>query len=115
MRVDTPASRQPRQGPQGPTAPDARDRGGMRMDALVRVFALVWAWVVGGILGSIAFLVGLGWMVIDVVWQLITGREGLDAGGMLASWLQGIVQWGAMQTNYALFGDGEFQLLPSAA
>lgn len=114
MRVDTPAARQPDRGPSGPTAPTP-DRGGMRMDALVRVFALLWAWVVGAILGSIAFFVGLVWMVIDVVWQLITGREGLDAGGMLASWLQGIVQWGAMQTNYALFGDGEFKLLPSPA
>jgi hypothetical protein len=115
MRVDTPAQRQPRQGSQTPTTADPRDRGGMRMDALLRVFALLWAWFAGAILGSIAFFVGILWMVPDVLWQLVTGREGLDAGGRLASWLQGIVQWGAMQTNYALFGDGEFKLLPSAA
>lgn len=112
MQVDTPASRQPDHGPDGPSI---RDRGGLRMDALLRVFALIWAWFFGAILGSIAFTIGLLWMVLDVLWQLITGREGLSASGMLASWLQGIVQWGAMQTNYALFGDGEFKLLPSPA
>lgn len=84
-----------------------------RVDALVRVWALLWAYVVGSIIAGVVFIVGLIWMLVDVVWQLIAGSDGLSATSMPAQWVQATFMWIAGQTNYALTGSGEFMWLPS--
>lgn len=51
-------------------------------------------------------------MVIDVIWQLIAGSDGLSSSGMLAGNIQSTFDWMAGQTNYALTGAGNFVWFP---
>lgn len=86
-----------------------------RIEVPKRIFAFLWAWIVGSVVLFIALIVGGVFMVIDLVWQLITGGEGLSPTGMTASWVRGAYMWHAGQTTYGLTGQGELQLLPSSA
>lgn len=88
---------------------------GMRVDALKRVFSLLWVYTVGGLITTVVFFIGLLWMIVDVVWQLIVGSDGLSATSMPAQWVKGTFMWIAGQTNYALTGSGSLKLLPSPA
>lgn len=88
---------------------------GMRVDALLRVVALLWVYTVGALISTVVFFVGLLWMVVDVIWQLIAGTDGLSSTSTPASWVKGTFMWIAGQTNYALTGSGDLMLLPSPA
>jgi len=88
---------------------------GMRVDALKRVFSLLWVYTVGGVITTVVFVIGLLWMLVDVVWQLIVGSDGLSATSTPAQWVKGTFMWVAGQTNYALTGSGNLKLLPSPA
>ena len=88
---------------------------GMRVDALKRVLALVWVYTIGGLIATVVFFIGLVWMLIDVIWQLIVGSDGLSQTSMPAQWVKGTFMWVAGQTNYALTGSGDLELLPSPA
>jgi len=88
---------------------------GMRVDALLRVVALLWVYTVGALIASVVGFIGLLWMLVDVVWQLITGSDGLSSTSTPANWVKGTFMWIAGQTNYALTGSGDLMLLPSPA
>jgi len=88
---------------------------GMRVDALLRVFALLWVYTVGALISTVVFFIGLLWMIADVVWQLIVGSDGLSSTSTPANWVKGTFMWIAGQTNYALTGSGDLMLLPSPA
>lgn len=80
---------------------------GKRMDA-------VWRILVGGLylllfvlfIGPLLFTVGLVLGVIDVLWQLIVGSEGIMPRNLFTR------AWNAQLDNvqWALFGTGEFEL-----
>jgi hypothetical protein len=88
---------------------------GMRMDALWRVFQLIWVALIGYVLGAIFGVIGIVFMIIDVIWQMILGTEGLDPNGSVGSWLRGYIKWTERQTVYAITGAGNREWLPSKA
>lgn len=86
---------------------------GNRTEAVWRVLGLVYFVVIGWIVLTIAGIAAIIWMVVDVLMQLVTGREGWSgstsgAGGFLKR----IWDWGHGQLNWVLFGSGEFPILP---
>lgn len=86
---------------------------GARMEAVWRILGLVWLATIGGLVLIIAGLAGLLWMVVDVIWQLITGRDGPPGRSSAAMrFLKRLWGWGNGQLNYVLFGEGTFPLLP---
>lgn len=86
---------------------------GNRFDALKRVFAFLWVWIVGSILLLIVGIVGFIWGLIDVIWQGVTGRDGLSEESTPAMWISGIYVWHAEQQSYATTGTGELALVPA--
>ncbi len=87
---------------------------GQRKEALWRVIALVWQGVIGFFAGSAIALVAVVWMVFDVIWQFLTGRDGLSAMSTPAEWVSRTLEWIAGQLIYAFTGggDGEFRAIP---
>lgn len=84
---------------------------GMRMDALWRIVAFVWAWVASFVAGFVS-IIGLIWGLIDVVWQLIIGTDGLSSGSRPARFVIRVIRWPVNLHVYAYTGRGSFQLLP---
>lgn len=82
------------------------------MDALMRVFALLWQAVVGWVVSLALAFIAIPLMVLDVLWQLITGMEGFAPDGTAFGWVQRSIMWNAGQANYAITGSGEFKALP---
>ena len=90
-----------------PAGPGDDHRGGMRMDAVERI-------VVGGlyallyftIIAPILITVGLVLAVVDVLWQLVLGSEGIAPMNLFTS------AWNAQFNNltWALTGSGSFDL-----
>lgn len=86
---------------------------GMRMDALWRILAFLWAYTVGGIVATIAVIIGIVWGLVDVTWQLITGRDGLSSSSRPAEIVRESIWWPIRLTVYSLTGKGEMEWLPS--
>lgn len=84
---------------------------GRRWDALWRVVAFLWSIVAAFIL-SIAIIGAMIYGVVDVLWQLFLGSEGLSENGSLASWIKRLLMWPVDLEIYAFTGDGEMQWLP---
>lgn len=84
---------------------------GKRVDALWRIVAFVWAWVASFIAGFVS-IIGLIWGLIDVVWQLIIGTDGLSASSRPAMFVKRVLMWPVNLHIYAFTGSGSFQLLP---
>ncbi len=80
---------------------------GERADALWRVLALVWQATLGYVALGIVGIIAIVWMVLDVIWQLITGRDGLDANSTIASQVEMAFEWSVGQTVFALTGGGD--------
>ena len=85
---------------------------GKRGDALWRIAALIDQAVLGYILAFIVGIVGLVWMVVDILWQLIAGSDGLSSSSTPAMWVDRFFSWSYEQTVFAITGKGSFQLLP---
>jgi hypothetical protein len=105
MRVDTPATRQP---DHGPTAPTARDRGGARLDALWRLIYLIPLVLGMYVLGFVLYVFFGLWFTLDIIWQLITGRPGLQPGGRATT----IHEWLSQNTRFVFFGAGSWSWTP---
>lgn len=84
---------------------------GQRKEALWRVAAFAWSFVAGFIAGFVA-IVGFFWGLIDVIWQFITGSDGLSSSSTPAMWVKRFLIWPIDLLVYAFTGDGEFELLP---
>jgi len=84
---------------------------GNRKDAVWRIAAFLWSWVAsfGSAIGG---FIGLIWGAIDVLWQLITGRDGLSGSSTPADWVTRLVMWPIDNLVYAFTGNGEIELLP---
>ncbi len=82
---------------------------GERVDALWRVLALVWQGTLGYVALAIVGIIAFIWMVLDVLWQLITGRDGLDSQSAIAMQVEQAFEWSVGQTVFALTGGGDGQ------
>jgi hypothetical protein len=107
MRVDTPASNQPDRGPQGPSGPQP-DRAQGRLEALHRVGVLFYTYFAAALLYIVLVPLSAAFFVIDFLWQLILGGEGLSDRNMVAMWLMGVYKWMLSNSEYAFFGKGSF-------
>jgi len=78
-----------------------------RTEALWRIWAFVWQGTIGYlaliVMGTIAFVFG----VIDVLWQLLAGSDGLSESGTVGSHIGEAFSWSVGQTVYALTGGGD--------
>lgn len=82
--------------------------GGMRLEALERVtVGLLW-FLIATPLFAIWFIIGFILMVIDVLWQVVTGGEGVMP--MNAHW--SAYKWYFDNLGWTLTGRGEFDPLP---
>ena len=87
---------------------------GERRDALMRVWAFIWQVIFGYTGGVVVSIIALIWGAVDVVLQLIFGRDWLSADASAAMIVEETLMWMAEQTIYAFTGGGagEFRWLP---
>lgn len=87
---------------------------GKRTEVLWRLFAVLWAWTVGALVMTIATPVGMVFGVLDLLWQLIAGSEGLSDSNIGFRIFVGSLMWiqGLMVFGFTGGGDG-FQWVPS--
>ncbi|WP_153952738.1 hypothetical protein [Halosegnis longus] len=78
-----------------------------RAQALWRIIALVWQATVGYIVVVLVGLVALVWMLLDIIWQLLLGSEGLDEDGRAGMLVSSAFSWAIGQTIFALTGGGD--------
>jgi hypothetical protein len=92
------------------------DIGSQRMEALSRLWTLLYQAVIGYVLGIVVGLIALVWTPIDLIWQALSNRDDLSADSLPARWSRRILGWNVDQTSYGLFGggSGEFYWTPKA-
>ncbi len=78
-----------------------------RAQALWRIIALVWQATVGYIVVVLVSLLAVVWMLLDIVWQLVAGSEGLDENGRAGMLVSSAFKWAYGQTVFALTGGGD--------
>lgn len=85
-----------------------------RTDAAMRIWALLWQFTIGYVLAIVIGVVGTVWAVVDLLWQLITGGDGLSSSATPAQWVSRTLMWSAGQTIYGITGgsDGQWRALP---
>lgn len=85
-----------------------------RMEALLRVWAFIWQGHLGYVLSVVFGIVGIIFMIVDVIWQLVWDSDGLDSQSTLSQAIQDAYQWNIGQTLFAFTsqGDGEFRWHP---
>lgn len=84
-----------------------------RSNAVWRIIMLLWAWTIGGLIAGVIMVVGLIWGVVDILWQLILGTEGLMSDSRPAQFVSGSLHWFAEVHAYAFTGNGSVNFLPS--
>lgn len=96
-------------GPQGTAGPSGpRDRAQGRLEVPHRVGVLLYTYFATLLLSLILFPLSIGFFIVDGLWQLVFGGEGLSDGNRLAMWLMAVNEWRLSNQHYALFGKGEF-------
>lgn len=85
-----------------------------RMQAIYRLLGLVWLALVTPILLAVGAVAGFIFMVVDVLWQLLTGNQGLMAssGSGASSWLVRLYEWPLAQAEYIFLGKDSWMWLP---
>lgn len=78
-----------------------------RKQAVGRIWALLWQAVIGYLLAIVIGVLAMAWMVVDILWQLITGRGGLSSSSKPAKWIKRTLEWSMGQTLYAITGGGD--------
>lgn len=84
-----------------------------RKDAIVRVWAFIWVNTFGWLLAMVVTTLGFIWGIVDVIWQLILGSDGLSASSTPAGWISDSLEWLVGQEIYAFTGANSFQWIPS--
>lgn len=83
-----------------------------RKQALGRLWALLWQFTVGYVIAIVIGVIGTVWATVDLVWQLLSGRNDLSEGSTPAQWVSRALMWSAGQTIYGLTGGGDGQWVP---
>lgn len=81
---------------------------GGRKGALWRLVLLIPLFLIVYFLSALIALFLLAWFIVDIVWTLATGGEGLSPDG----WGGRIYSYPVDNTRYVVLGDGEWRWLP---
>lgn len=82
-----------------------------RMEALWRIAAFLYG-LLASFVTSIVTFVGIIWMIVDLAWQLLSGRNDLSENSYPARLVSGTLRWNVDLLVFSLTGDGEMQWLP---
>ena len=87
-----------------------------RRQALGRIWTLLWIAVVGYVLTVIVMIIAAIWAILDIAWQLISGRNTFSEDRSPARLTRATVKWAAGQTVYGLTGAGDrrWRALPTS-
>ena len=87
-----------------------------RTEALWRIWTIIWMAVIGYVLMFVISIVALVWMILDILWQLITGRDDLSTDRAPARAVDATLSWSVGQTIFALTGGGDkgWRALPTS-
>ena len=83
-----------------------------RRQALGRIWAFLWIAVIGYVLTLIVSIIAMIWAPVDIIWQLITGRDDLSTDRAPARAISATFSWSVGQTVYALTGGGDERWRP---
>lgn len=80
-----------------------------RVEALWRlVLGILW-YIAMLLVMPVLALLALVYFVVDVLWQLVTGGEGLPSDG---GFVHMLYEWYRDNHDYVVYGKGEFRVLP---
>lgn len=95
-----------------PSIPSMRKTGILgvkhRWDAIKRVFAFLYAWVLGVLIGWLFVTVAIALAAIDVALQFLFNMQALNPAGTLYTQLAVIFNWWMDLNIYAFTGQGGF-------
>ncbi|WP_254810602.1 hypothetical protein [Natronosalvus amylolyticus] len=83
-----------------------------RTQALGRVWSLLWQFTVGYVLALIIGIIAMIWAILDLLWQLISGRNDFSEDSLPAQWVSRTISWNATQTIYGLTGGADRKWRP---
>ena len=81
-----------------------------RSQALWRVLAFLYAITVAAFVSGVVTTIGIIWGVVDVLWQLITGRDDLKEDSTPARVVSGTLMWNVNMLIFATTGGGAGRL-----
>ena len=84
-------------------SPGARQRDGFR-----RLFIGVPFSIGAALLGIVVVPLAIAVGFVDILWQTLTNREGLDSMNLVSRWYK----WFAHNTLWTFSGRGDFQAMP---
>lgn len=84
-----------------------------RTNAVWRIVALIWAWTLGSVLFTVIVTVGFAVAALDLLWTLITGREGFSPSGSVLGYVGNTWEWYADLHVYGFTGKGSMKWVPS--
>lgn len=79
----------------------------------MRIWALIWQATVGYVATIVIGLIAFVWAIVDLLWQLVLGSDGLDSSSTTATHIGDAFRWSVGQTLFTITGggDGEFRWL----
>ncbi|MCL9818323.1 hypothetical protein [Natronocalculus amylovorans] len=86
-----------------------------RSQAVWRIFAFVYSLTIAAIISSVVTIIAIVWGAIDVLWQLISGRNTLSENSKPATVVTATLRWNVEMLIFATTGGGVKRLewLPS--
>jgi hypothetical protein len=88
---------------------------GQRKQAVWRILALLYGTTVASLISTVVLIVGFVWGIVDILWQLLSGRNDLSETSKPATIVEATLMWNVSLLVFALTGGGPGRLewLPS--
>lgn len=83
-----------------------------RRQALMRIWVFLWQITVGALINGVVSIIAFVWAIVDLLWQLIWGGDGLSKDATPAEWVSRTLSWTTQQTIFVLTGAGDGQWVP---
>lgn len=83
-----------------------------RGEVFVRLWAFIWANTFGYALILVAFPVGIVFGIIDLIWQLLLGGEGISDNNFGFNFFNKTLKWIFHQNSYAVTGNHSYMMFP---
>lgn len=81
-----------------------------RSQAIWRVLAFLYGITVASLVTTVVAIVGILWMIIDIPWQLLSGRNDLSETSRPAMIVEETLLWNIQMLIFALTGGGPKKL-----